>query len=390
VWRDPKVIYTLTLTLGQVAAFAALMLIVGRRVIPWILHYVAHTGSRELFRLAVLAIALGVAYGATELFGISFALGAFFAGMMLHESPLSQRAAEESLPLRDAFAVLFFVSVGMLFDPKILIREPVLVAATLFIILFGKSIAAFLIVRIFGHPTRTALTIAASLAQIGEFSFILASLGVASQILPPQGRDLILAGALLSILVNPLLFVALDRMSARQKSLGAPADAKAIEGSASTISDESAELPQSKLSGHTILVGYGRVGRVVGEGLLEQGRPLLVVEERAEALEQLEAGQTETIVANAVQEDVLKAANISTAHWLVVAIPDGFEAGQIVQQARKLSPGLEIIARAHSDAEVEYLKAVGANFTILGEQEIAFAMLDRIRRARNDGSAKPA
>ena len=386
VWRDPKVIYALTLTLGQVAAFVALMLIVGRRVIPWILHYVAHTGSRELFRLAVLAIALGVAYGATELFGISFALGAFFAGMMLHESPLSQRAAEESLPLRDAFAVLFFVSVGMLFDPKILIREPLLVAATLFIIVFGKSIAAFLIVRIFGHPTRTALTIAASLAQIGEFSFILASLGVALAILPPQGRDLILAGALLSILVNPFLFVALDRTFARQKSLGTLKEAGAIEGSAS----DGSELPQSKLSGHTILIGYGRVGRVVGEGLLEQGRPLLVIEERAEALDQLKAGQTETIVANAVQGEVLNAANIGSAHWLVVAIPDGFEAGQIVQQARTLNPRLEIIARAHSDAEVEYLMSVGANFTILGEHEIALAMLDRIRRARNDGTAKPA
>ncbi|MEX0591173.1 MAG: YbaL family putative K(+) efflux transporter [Xanthobacteraceae bacterium] len=382
-WRDPNILYTLGLTLGQVAAFVALMLVVGRRVIPWILHYIAHTGSRELFRLSVLAIALGVAYGATELFGISFALGAFFAGMMLHESPLSQRAAEESLPLRDAFAVLFFVSVGMLFDPGILIRQPWMVAATLFIILFGKSIAAFLIVRAFGHPTRTALTIAASLAQIGEFSFILVGLGVGLQILPPEGRDLILAGALLSILVNPFFFVAIDKLMPPAKPLPKPEEpAGTIAPGTSGPAEESAELPQSTLRDHAVLIGYGRVGSIVGEGLMQQGRPLLVIEDRPEVVDELRKRGIEVIVANAVHAEVLKAANLQAARWLVVAIPDGFEAGQIAVQARKLNPALEIIARAHSDAEVDHLKAMGANLIIMGEREIAYAMLDHIQRAR--------
>ena len=211
--------WAVVFTFGKVAAFVAVMLIVGRRVIPWLLHAMAHTGSRELFRLSVLVLALGVAYASAGLFGVSFALGAFFAGMILSESELSQRAAQEILPLRDAFAVLFFVSVGMLFNPHIVVTAPWSLAATVFIIVIGKSLAAFAIVRLFGHPASTALTISASLAQIGEFSFILASLGVGLGLLPKQGSDLILAGAIFSILLNPLLFAALDRYLVR----GAPA-----------------------------------------------------------------------------------------------------------------------------------------------------------------------
>jgi CPA2 family monovalent cation:H+ antiporter-2 len=382
VWRDPKVLNTLALTLGQVAAFVALMLIVGRRVIPWILHYVAHSGSRELFRLAVLAIALGVAYGATELFGISFALGAFFAGMMLHESPLSQRAAEESLPLRDAFAVLFFVSVGMLFDPRILFREPGMVAATLFIILIGKSLAAFLIVCAFGHTSRTGLTIAASLAQIGEFSFILAGLGVSLGIMPTEGRDLILAGALLSILINPFFFVAIDRFAPKQ--LPKP---EAPAGLVAATDTEPDEIPRTSLKAHAVVVGYGRVGGVVVDGLVEQARPFLVVEERPEAVGDLRNRGVEVITANILQVGVLNAANVAGARWLFVAIPDGFEAGQAVEQARKLNPELEIIARAHSDAEVDHLKAVGADVVVMGEREIANAMLARVRPESGEGGA---
>src|SRR5215204_2456211 len=213
-WLEPRSIWgALGVTLVRVGAFIALMLVVGRRLIPWVLHYVAHTGSRELFRLAVLAMALGVAFGSAELFGVSFALGAFFAGMILAESPLSQRAAQETLPLRDAFAVLFFVSVGMLFDPTILVTQPGPVLATFAIIVVGNALAAFAIVLAFRYSLRTALTLAASLSQIGEFSFILAGLGVDLKILPEVGRDLILAGALLSILVNPMLFIAVDRLT---------------------------------------------------------------------------------------------------------------------------------------------------------------------------------
>jgi CPA2 family monovalent cation:H+ antiporter-2 len=341
-------------------------------VIPWILHYVAHTGSRELFRLSVLAIAIGVAYGATALFGISFALGAFFAGMMLHESPLSQRAAEESLPLRDAFAVLFFVSVGMLFDPAILFTHPAALGATLFIILIGKSVAALLIVLAFGHPMRTALTIAASLAQIGEFSFILAGIGVSLEILPPAGRDLILAGALLSILINPIFFYFVDRFFPAPIAQPKPADAMA----AAEAVEEPTAIPPTPLTDHAVVIGYGRVGRVIGEELARRNQPFLVVEEQNAIASELRARGIEVVPANGALAQVLEAANLKGARWLFVAIPDAFEAGQIVNQSRELNPLLPIIARAHSDAEVDHLMAHGATITIMGEREIALGMLE--------------
>ncbi len=358
----------LGLTIAKVVAFVALMLIVGRRVIPWLLHYVAHTGSRELFRLAVLAIALGVAFGAAKLFGVSLALGAFFAGMILSESELSHQAAQESLPLRDAFAVLFFVSVGMLFDPASLVRDPLPVLGTLFIIIIGKSIAAFLIVIAFRHPLGTALTISASLAQIGEFSFILAELGVVLKLLPAEGRDLILAGAILSILINPLAFAAIGPLQRwldrRRPAALAPAAVPA------PAPDDTAPVPTA-LSGHTILVGYGRVGGLVGKSLREAGLPFLVIEDADKPLAELRAGGIETITGNAAQGEILRAANPAGARRLIVAIPNAFEAGQIVEQGRAASATLEIIARAHSDAEVEYLDGLGANTVIMGEREIA-------------------
>jgi CPA2 family monovalent cation:H+ antiporter-2 len=356
---------TLGLTLGKVAAFVALMLLVGRRVIPWVLHYVAHTGSRELFRLAVLAIALGVAYGSANLFGVSFALGAFFAGMVLAESELSHRAAEESLPLRDAFAVLFFVSVGMLFDPGILVREPWPVLWTLLIILVGKSVAALLIVRAFGHPLSTALTISASLAQIGEFSFILAVLGLDLGLLPPAARDLVLAGAILSIIINPLFFVALDRLRPR---FAAPTGADP-----QIAADE--PVTATALEKHAVVIGFGRVGRLVAEGLREAGRPVLVVETQSTLVEAARRDGFEAILGNAAQPDVLAGTRPDVARWFLVAIPDPFEAGQIVEQARAANTSLEIVARAHSDIAVDHLRDHGASLIIMGEREIAQGML---------------
>jgi CPA2 family monovalent cation:H+ antiporter-2 len=205
---------TLAITLAKVAAFVAAALVIGPRVLPWVLREVARTGSRELFTLAILAMALGIAFVAAKLFGISFALGAFFAGVVLNESELSHKAATSSLPLQDAFGVLFFVSVGMLFDPSILSREPAMVAAVLGLILFGKSLVALAIALLLGYPMSTALTVAAALAQIGEFSFILGGLGVGYDILEPEGFDLILAAALLSITLHPLVFAGADRLSA--------------------------------------------------------------------------------------------------------------------------------------------------------------------------------
>lgn len=363
--------WPLAITLGKVVAFVVLMLVVGRRVIPWLLHYVAHTGSRELFRLAVFAISLGVAFGAAILFDVSFALGAFFAGMVLSESELSQRAASETLPLRDAFAVLFFVSVGMLFDPSIIVKEPLPLLATLFIILFGKSLAAYAIVRAFGYSKSTALTISASLAQIGEFSFILVGLGVSLSLMTERGRDLVLAGSIISIMLNPLWFAMLDRILAEKKDAPPlPPDEKPVA--------PRVELPVSALSNHVVLVGYGRVGSVVGNALRAANAPFLVIEDNPGAIERLRQEGIEVISGNAAAPGLLQAANLGAAHGLLVAIPDAFEGGQIVAKARTISTTLPIIARAHSEEEIAHLKHHGANSVIMGEHEIAKAMIAQI------------
>ncbi|GGB00945.1 sodium:proton antiporter [Brucella endophytica] len=382
------------LTIGKVALFVALMLVVGRRVIPWVLHAIAHTGSRELFRLGVLAIALGVAFGAAKLFGVSFALGAFFAGMIMAESELSHRAAEESLPLRDAFAVLFFVSVGMLFDPASLINDPLPLLAVLFIIIVGKSAAAFLIVRAFGHPTGTALTISASLAQIGEFSFILAELGVGLKLLPQEGRDLILAGAILSILLNPLIFFATDRLRPRLEKRFGPAPgqkpAAPEQQPPQPEEDEPEDLPVTALKDHTVLIGYGRVGCLVGRALKEAEQPFLVIEDGDKQLGKLRGETVEYIPGNAVRDEVLTAANLAGARKLVIAIPNAFEAGQIVTKARAANPDIDIVARAHSDAESQHLTDLGANAVIMGEREIARGMVSHVStKDEADNEAEP-
>ncbi|MDG2531152.1 YbaL family putative K(+) efflux transporter [Caulobacter endophyticus] len=349
------------LTIGKVAAFVAFMLIVGRRVIPWILHRIAHTGSRELFRLAVLAIALGVAFGSAALFGVSFALGAFFAGMIMAESELSHQAANETLPLRDAFAVLFFVSIGMLFDPMVLLREPLAVLATVAIIVLGKSVAAYFIVVAFKRPRSVALTISVSLAQIGEFSFILAGLGVSLKLLPPEGRDLILAGAILSILINPLLFAWLDKAMVKVSAREAPAPVAA------------AAQP------HAVLVGYGRVGRTVAEGLKNR-TPLVVIEDEVERAAELREAGYEVVQGNAVRPEVLMKAGLDKATHVFVAVPSPFEAARIIEQARAANPDARIIARAYTDADVELLSQMGATEALIGEQEIARGMLQRAPR----------
>ena len=387
----------LGLTFAKLIGFLAFMLLIGRRVIPWVLHWVAHTGSRELFRLAVLAVALGVAYAAATLFGVSFALGAFFAGMILSESPLSQRAAEETLPLRDAFAVLFFVSVGMLFDPGILLRAPGPLIGTLAIILIGKSVAAWLIMRAFGRSQTAALTISASLAQIGEFSFILAGLGTALGILPAQGRDLILAGAILSILLNPVIFALAERLAPE-----APA-AKPKPAAASEAGEPEAAAPEpqpeptperditpTSLADHIVVVGYGRVGSLLGAGLLSQGAKLLVIEDNPDAVETAKRDGAELLVGNAADPEVLSAAAVGRAVRLFVAIPGSFEAGQVCEQARAENPALPIVARAHSDAEVAHLTKCGATLTIMGEAEIARAMLSLCQNLSGTAPVEPA
>ena len=361
----------LGMTLAKVAAFVAVMMIVGRRAIPWLLERTAGVGSRELFTLAVLAIALGVAYAAAMLFGVSFALGAFFAGMLLNESKLSHQAAEDSLPFRDAFAVLFFVSVGMLFDPMILVREPLPVLATFLIIVLGKSLAALAIIRMFRRPADVGLTIATSLAQIGEFAFILAGLGISLELLPKDGRDLILAGSMLSICANPLLFVALDRWIARREA--------AVAAEPTESERDIPPGPPIPEKDHIVLVGFGRVGSLVGRQLHESGRSLALVESNRDFLEQARALGIAGILGNAAAEDTLDAANIKTAAALLVATPHTLEAGQIIRHAREVNPGIAVLARAHSDEEVAYLLTCGADAAIMGEREIARSMCDSVK-----------
>ena len=361
-----RIVFYLLITLAKVSVFVAIMLIVGRRLIPWLMHHTAHTGSRELFRLAVYAIALGVAFGAAKLFGVSFALGAFFAGMVMGESDLSQRATEEAMPLRDAFAVLFFVSVGMLLNPMVFVEAPVAVLATIAIIVIGKSLAAYLIVRAFRHSNSTALTVAASLAQIGEFSFILIGLGMDLNMVPKEARDLILAGAIVSIILNPLAFIVMERLRHGEPIIPQPSD------------DEAATtLQPTKLSGHDVLIGYGRVGSLVGKALAQSGTKMVVIETDDEIIQKARLDGAEVISGNAADRAILTAANIAGARRLFVTIPEPFEAGQVVQQARSANRSLEILARAHSDAAVDHLHKLGADLVVLGEAEIADRMVER-------------
>ena len=373
---------TLLLTAVKVGLFVGLMLVVGRRVIPWVLHYVAHTGSRELFRLSVLAIALGVAYGSATLFGVSFALGAFFAGMVLAESQLSTQAAKETLPLRDAFAVLFFISVGMLFNPASLIASPLAVLATFLIITVGKSTAAYWIVRWFGYSRGVGLTIAASLAQIGEFSFILVVLGGSLGILPAEARDLVVAGAILSIIVNPFLFVALEKWMERH----APAPAAAASGPAEVVVEELPEEPRTALDGHAVLVGHGQVGSLVATGLRRSGLPFLVVEQDVDRVAALRAEGTEAFTGTSGERELLPRLNIEGARVLISTLPDPFEAGHIVEHARKLNPGIRIIARGTNTETVAYLKSLGADAVFAGQEEIAQSMLSSLERVVPPGA----
>ena len=373
----------LLITLLKVGAFVAVMLVIGRRVIPKILERVAGTGSRELFTLCVLALAMGVAFGAAELFGVSFALGAFFAGMLLNESEFGHKAANDSLPLRDAFAVLFFVSVGMLFDPNILVEQPLQVLATFLIIVLGKSFAAWAIVRAFGKPNNTALTISASLAQIGEFSFILAGLGVGLEILPEEGQDLILAGALLSIVVNPLIFSWLDRRVLR------------MDLAANAALDAEAAIPEG-VSNHAILVGYGRVGRELARLLQERGVPLVLIEaDRDRVTEARKQGFT-TIFGNAAAEAVLKEAHPDTAQLAILAVPQALEAGEVIARLKATNPDITVLARAHSEAEVKHLLDHGADAAVLAERELAYSLADMVmatppyRPARVEAMPAPA
>ncbi|MBP9217788.1 MAG: Kef family K(+) transporter [Sterolibacterium sp.] len=367
---------TIGKTLLQVTAFIAIMLVAGRRVLPWLLWQISRTGSRELFTLSVVVAAIGIAYGAAQLFSVSFALGAFFAGMVMRESEFSHRAAEESLPLRDAFSVIFFVSVGMLFEPTILIEQPVHVLGVVAIIMFGKSIAALAIVLAFRYPLNTALTVSASLAQIGEFSFILAGLGLSLGLLPAEGMSLVLAGALISIALNPVLFAAIEPV--RRWILARSEMARRLE----QRTDPYTELPMSTerkyLQGQVVLVGYGRVGRRIASALDARGIPYVVAEQNRELVEDLRKKGMVAVSGNAADPAVLIQAHIADAAMLVVATPDPLNVRQMADTARTLNPGIEIVLHTHSEEESVMLRKDSIGTVFFGEEELAKGMTGHV------------
>ncbi len=377
---------SLAITLGEVAVFLAFMHVVGRRAVPWLLGRVARFGSRELFTLGILAIALGIAVGAHAFFGVSFALGAFFAGVVISESDLSHRVASDALPLQDAFAVLFFVSVGMLLDPEILIQHPVHVLLVLLVVMAGKSLAAFAIVLAFRYPIRTALTISASLAQIGEFSFILAALGMELHLLPLEGRNLILAGAIVSITLNPFVF-----------NLIAPAGrwiAKRPPGLLRRrleIPFEEASPRAPRLSNHAVIVGYGRVGGTIGDALARAGVPYAVVDQDRGTVEAIRHDGIPAVFGDAARPGILEHASPETARLLVVAAPNPFEARRIIEIARELNPEIDVVVRTHSVAEQAHLAAMKVGRAYIGERELALSMaryaLKSLGRDEDDAEA---
>jgi len=364
------------ITLAKVTAFIVLMLVVGRRVLPKLLWWVARSGSQELFTLSVVAIAVGVAFGAATLFDVSFALGAFFAGMMMRESEFSHRAADESLPLRDAFAVLFFVSVGMLFDPAVIWNEPLKLLSVVAIIMVGKTIAAVALVLAFRYPFNTALTVGASLAQIGEFSFILAGLGVSLGLLPAEGQSLVLAGALISIAANAAVFAAIEPM--RQWLLNRSALARRLE----QRDDPLAALPMSTddalLRGQVVLVGYGRVGKRIARELAEQDIPCVVVEQNRQAVDALRKEGLAAVSGDAAEAAVLIQAHIAQAAMLVIAIPDTVNVRAMIDTAKTLNPAIAVVLRSRNEEEAELLRKENLGTVFLSEQELARGMTSHI------------
>jgi CPA2 family monovalent cation:H+ antiporter-2 len=372
-------------TLTKVAAFIALMLVVGRRIFPRLLWAVAGTGSRELFTLCVVAVAVGVAYGSAALFDVSFALGAFFAGMMMRESQYAHRAADESLPLRDAFSVLFFVSVGMLFDPQVILQQPLKVLAVVAIIVLGKTLAAIALVLAFRYPLNTALIVGASLAQIGEFSFILAGLGKALGLLPAEGQSLILAGALISIALNTLLFAAVE--PAKAWILRKSAWARRMELRDDPLAELPASTDEAKLSGQVVLVGYGRVGRQVAEALQARGLHVVVAEQEREAVEALRARGMPAVVGDASEPAVLIQAHIARAALLVIAGGDSLQARQMVETARQLNPDLRVLLRAHNEEEARLLREAALGEVFVAEACLAQALAQRALEGMRERAA---
>lgn len=366
-----EIVWMALLTLGKVSVFVVLMLVVGRRVIPWLLERVEQTAARDLFTLAVLAIALGIAYGSALLFGVSLALGAFFAGVVLNESALSHKAGADILPFQDAFAVLFFVSVGMLFDPRIIWQEPLKVLAVVLVIVLGKSLAAFVVVLFNRRSLRTALTISASLAQIGEFSFILIVLGVSLELVSREAQTLVLAGAILSIAVNPIAFRLLPALE--NWFTAHPKLMRWLDRSGAQLEEIPLVVP-SDWRGHAVLVGHGRVGSVIAELLQQRGIKYAVIETNEKLVEQLVAQRVPAVSGDAADPVVCEAVGLQRASLLLFAIPDSFQLRHALEYVRSVNPQLDIVARAHSQSEIIELAAAGVGHVVMGEYELAKQM----------------
>jgi CPA2 family monovalent cation:H+ antiporter-2 len=376
----------LLLTLGKFAAFVILMAVAGRRFIPWLLTRVARTGSHELFMLGVLAVALGIAIGAASLFSVSFALGAFMAGIVVGESDVAHHAAAEALPLQDAFAVLFFVSVGMLVNPVVFVSEIPKIVAVLVVILAGQALAAALLVLAFRRPLRTALTVGAAVGQIGEFSFIVAALGVSLGVMPPQGRDLILAGALVSIALNPLLFAAIGPMErwieARPLLLRVLVRTAVTGDTQVTQTDESIQAP----SGHVIIVGYGRVGSAIGDVLRGENIPFVVVERDRDTVERIREAGVVAIFGDGASRGMLRHARVSHAKLVVVTAPEPLRARLVIEEARRENPEVDLVVRAHTEDDAATFQRLGVGRVVMGERELAFGMARyalQVARARD-------
>ncbi|WP_175869376.1 YbaL family putative K(+) efflux transporter [Bartonella gabonensis] len=382
-WLDLSISGVFGLTILKVIIFIALMLIIGRRVIPWLLKISAQSGSRELFRLSVFAIALGVAFGAAHLFGVSLSLGAFFAGMVMSESELSHRAAEESLPLRDAFSVLFFVSVGMLFDPEKLLTHFFPLLATLFIIVIGKSAVAFFIVKAFRYSNTTALTIAASLAQIGEFSFILAGLSLSLGLLNNDAHDLILGGAIFSILLNPLVFIACNKIKKRLEKFSTSSQNAQIIIDIDPQDPDQDFLPMTLKNNHIVIIGYGRIGKCVALSLINSDKPIVIVEESKRLVDQAISDGFEALCGNIIQQEIMNAANINNAHKIVITMRSTIEVGEYIVNIRDMKKDIQIITHALSDTETAYLIDLGADVVVTDDEEIANGIIEHITEQRS-------
>ena len=370
---DPSasLLWVITLTLLKVAAFIVLMGLVGRRAVPWLLTHVARSGSRELFTLAVLAVSLGVAVGASSLFGVSFALGAFVAGVVISESDLSYRAGADALPMQDAFAVLFFVSIGMLLDPSVFLTSPGRVAATVGVILLGNAVVSAVLMVWLRHPLGASLRLGASLGQIGEFSFILAGLGVSIGVLQESGRSLILAAAFATILLNPAVFYVLSRLADWLSRYPKLLDRLERQKAPRMVATD---LYAAQVAGHVIIVGYGRVGRTIGDAFVRVGKPFIAIEQDRRTVEAMRTLGVATIYGDATSPGMLDHANPQLASLLVIASPDPYHARHVIELARAKNPTIDIVVRTHSDKEQELFEALGVGKALMGERELAFGM----------------